>query len=261
MCFSVIIPTYNEENIIRKQIQRIRSTLNAEIIVVDGGSTDHTKEILEEEDVLLIPSRKGRGTQCAEGVNHASNDLLIFLHADTRLPTDASNKLSEFFMDEKKKIGAFTIKFEPKNLILDLLTIASRFDSILTSFGDQCIFLRKNFYEEIGGFPDWPLFEDVYLFQKARKITKVHPKGRSDMPLLGVFATRSPDRPNPIGLTLVELLKIEKNILTVHGLDALNGTPILDIKPFDYRDMTQDARVPDWWVRLEKSRKRNLKVI
>jgi hypothetical protein len=77
-------------------------------------------------------------------------------------------------LDERNKIGAFTISFEPKNLILDFIALASRFDSILTSFGDQCIFLRKTFYEEIGGFPDWPLFEDVYLFQKARKLTKVH---------------------------------------------------------------------------------------
>ena len=174
MQFSIIIPTYNEENIIKNQIHSIQNILEAEIIIVDGGSTDNTRKIVNEEDVILIPSRKGRGTQCSEGAKKASNDFFIFLHADTRLPSDTSNKLSEFFSDENRKIGAFTIKFEPSNPILDFITFSSRFDSLLTSYGDQCIFLRKNFYEEIGGFPDWSLFEDVYLFQKARKLTKVH---------------------------------------------------------------------------------------
>jgi rSAM/selenodomain-associated transferase 2 len=172
--FSVIIPVYNEENIIRQQIQNIRSLLDAEIIVVDGGSTDTTQQIVKKENVILIPSRKGRGSQFAEGVKYATNDPLLFLHADTRLPPDASTKLTEFFLDENKKIGAFTIKFEPTTLILDLIAPASRIDSLLTTFGDQCIFTRKHFYEKIGGFPDWLLFEDVYILQKARKLAKVH---------------------------------------------------------------------------------------
>jgi len=83
---------------------------------------------------------------------------------------------------------------------------------------------------------------------------KVHPRGREDMPLLGVFATRTSRRPNPVGLTLVELLKVEGNVLTVRGLDAFDGTPVLDIKPFDQRDMVEGARVPEWWMRLEKEK-------
>ncbi len=71
------------------------------------------------------------------------------------------------------------------------------------------------------------------------------------MPLLGVFATRTNLRPNPIGLTLCELVKVEGNVLTVRGLDAYNETPVLGIKPYDSWDCAKDARVPDWWKKLE----------
>jgi tRNA (Thr-GGU) A37 N-methylase len=73
-----------------------------------------------------------------------------------------------------------------------------------------------------------------------------------DMPLLGVFALRTNQRPNPIGLTLVELLKVEGNVLTVRGLDAYDRTPILDIKPFDSWDTTEKPRVPEWWNKLNQ---------
>jgi len=89
---------------------------------------------------------------------------------------------------------------------------------------------------------------------EQRMIMKVHPRGRMDMPLLGVFATRTNLRPNPIGLTLVELLKVEGNTLTVRGLDAFDGTPILDIKPFDSWDTAKNARVPDWWIKLNEEK-------
>jgi tRNA-Thr(GGU) m(6)t(6)A37 methyltransferase TsaA len=87
---------------------------------------------------------------------------------------------------------------------------------------------------------------------KQQKTLKVHPRGRRDLPLLGVFATRSMLRPNPIGLTLVELIKVEGNVLTVRGLDAFDGTPVLDIKPFDPWDTAKDARVPRWWTKLNE---------
>jgi tRNA-Thr(GGU) m(6)t(6)A37 methyltransferase TsaA len=89
---------------------------------------------------------------------------------------------------------------------------------------------------------------------EERKTLKVHPRGREDLPLLGVFATRTKLRPNPIGLTLVELMKVEDNVLTVRGLDAFNETPVLDLKPFDFWDMAKDAKVPRWWTKLEKEK-------
>ena len=84
---------------------------------------------------------------------------------------------------------------------------------------------------------------------------KTRPRGRRDMPLMGLFATRTPQRPNPIGLTLVELLRIEGCVLTVRGLDAYDGTPILDIKPYDKWDVPENSRMPDWWWRLEQERR------
>jgi tRNA-Thr(GGU) m(6)t(6)A37 methyltransferase TsaA len=89
-----------------------------------------------------------------------------------------------------------------------------------------------------------------------RKTLKVHPRGRRDLPLLGVFATRTNLRPNPIGLTLCELVKVEHNVLTVRGLDAYDGTPVVDVKPYDSWDCAQTARMPEWWMKLENERTR-----
>jgi len=113
--------------------------------------------------------------------------------------------------------------------------------------------------EGVDGFSH--LFVFFWLNQisnQQRMILKVHPRGRTDMPLLGVFATRTNIRPNPIGLTLVELLKVEGNTLTVRGLDAFDGTPVLDIKPFDSWDNAEKARVPDWWIKLNKEKRKKL---
>jgi tRNA (Thr-GGU) A37 N-methylase len=76
------------------------------------------------------------------------------------------------------------------------------------------------------------------------------------MPLTGVFAARTMLRPNPIGLTLVELVKVEGNVLTVKGLDAYDATPVLDLKPFDFWDMTENVRVPDWWKKLNAKKQK-----
>ncbi len=117
------------------------------------------------------------------------------------------------------------------------------------------IVLREDLVEGLEGIAEFSyIFVLFYLHQttsQQRLILKVHPRGRMDLPLLGVFATRTMLRPNPIGLTLVELLQVEGNVLTVRGLDAYDGTPVLDVKPYDAWDMAKDAKVPDWWKKLQ----------
>ena len=81
--------------------------------------------------------------------------------------------------------------------------------------------------------------------------TKVHPKGRQGLPLIGLFASRSPNRPNPVGKATVRLLQRRGNILKVQGLDAIDGTPIIDIKPYmPGYDSVTDAKVPPWITNL-----------
>ena len=121
------------------------------------------------------------------------------------------------------------------------------------------IVIRNKLAEALEGIDGFShLFVLFWLHQvtdNQRKTFKVHPRGRKDLPLLGVFATRTMLRPNPVGLTLVELVKVEGNVLTVRGLDAFDGTPVLDIKPFDSWDTAKTAKVPEWWIKLEKEKK------
>jgi len=120
------------------------------------------------------------------------------------------------------------------------------------------IILRKDLAEALDGIKDFShLFVIFWMHEipkEDRRMMKVHPRGKRDLPLLGLFATRTPCRPNPIGLTPVDLLRVEGNVVTVRGLDAFDGTPVLDIKPFDYWDTAEDATVPEWWMRMEKER-------
>ena len=95
--------------------------------------------------------------------------------------------------------------------------------------------------------------------EEGRSIRKLHPKGREDLPLVGVLATRSPRRPNPIGLRAVRLLKREGNVLEVMGLDAFNGSPVLDIKPYSLKhDLVEDSIGP-LWIRQMNSARREAK--
>ena len=83
--------------------------------------------------------------------------------------------------------------------------------------------------------------------QPQRSITKVHPRGDQDLPLVGIFGTRSPARTNPIGIATVKLLEHRGNVLKVRGLDAVNGTPVLDIKPhIPGSDSPGGAKTPEW---------------
>jgi tRNA-Thr(GGU) m(6)t(6)A37 methyltransferase TsaA len=80
---------------------------------------------------------------------------------------------------------------------------------------------------------------------------QTHPQGRQDLPRVGIFATRTPYRPNPVGLQVVELVRREGSVLTIRGIDALNNTPVLDIKPYlGQGDCVTETRIPEWLERL-----------
>ena len=122
------------------------------------------------------------------------------------------------------------------------------------------IILEPKHEEALEGVEDYShlviLFWLNRLRRTDREMKKVHPKSRRDLPLVGIFSTRTQYRPNPIGLTLVRLLGRKKNILRVRGLDAVNGTPVIDIKPSSPRhENPAKVRVPAWYDRLWPGKK------
>ena len=117
------------------------------------------------------------------------------------------------------------------------------------------ITIQKGLTKALEGIEEFShVFVLFYMHQvsaKDKKALKVHPRGRMDLPLVGLFATRTPLRPNPVGLALVELLKRRENVLVVQGLDAFDGTPVLDLKPYDNWDAVVNIRIPEWRKKLE----------
>ncbi len=109
--------------------------------------------------------------------------------------------------------------------------------------------------EYVGGLKDLKDYSHVtivFWLSLVNSVDITHtPQGRKDVPEVGIFACRCPDRPNPIAITTVELLGLEEGVLKVKGLDAVDGTPVLDIKPYTPQyDLPQNVRVPDWVNRL-----------
>jgi len=121
------------------------------------------------------------------------------------------------------------------------------------------IIVKSEFVQALDGISSYShLFVLFWLNQikdDERKTLKVHPRGKTDLPLSGVFAVRTMLRPNPIGLTIVEIVDVHSNVLTIKGLDAYNGTPVLDIKPYDLWDVVENPKVPSWWQKLKEEKK------
>ena len=173
--FSVIIPTLNEAKTISACISNIRSMEpDTEVIVADGGSRDATIQVAESAGATVIQTSLCRGHQCNSGAAIASGEVLIFLHADTILPATAFDKLTDIFSNSEVQIGNFGIRFDTNHWLLRLLGFLTRFDMGFFRFGDQGIVIRKSFFNDLGGFHDWGLFEDMALIRQARKRTRIH---------------------------------------------------------------------------------------
>ena len=170
---SAIIPTLNEQTQIGRCIESLKNRITVtEIIVVDGGSTDSTREIAIRQGCRVIESRAGRGVQIDEGVKAASGDVVIIMHADCIASHGLFERLvNSLNADPHIAGGAFAMQFEPKTLRTRFVAFLNNLRTRLTgiSFGDQAQFFRKEALEFCGGFPAIMLMEDVELSMRLKE--------------------------------------------------------------------------------------------
>ena len=178
---SLIIPVFNEESLIEEEIKVLRQVstlLPIEIIVVDGGSSDGTVEIAERTaDRLISSPLKNRSSQMRLGAEAAKGELLIFLHADTRLPLDWQKAVISCFESKGQKVvaGAFKLKFNSDSSIYKLIAFLENCRTQITGVpqGDQALFVSSQAYKESGGFPQVPLMEEYLFIPNLRKLGSI----------------------------------------------------------------------------------------
>jgi rSAM/selenodomain-associated transferase 2 len=171
---SIIVPVYNEADQVDKLIRRLRllnDGLVTDIIVVDGGSTDGTAERLSKQ-FTVIQSEKGRANQMNAGAKLANGTWLMFVHADTDLgPSHIAAAVSHGAMH---KWGRFDVRLSGKGISFRVIETFINWRSRLTKVatGDQCIFVRKSVFDQLNGFSNLPLMEDVELSKRLKKLGK-----------------------------------------------------------------------------------------
>ncbi len=224
MNLSVIIPALNEEPSIGKTLHSVyraarghaanRHAANGhaatrlnlcDIIVVDGGSRDRT--VVEAEQVgaryadaarlTVTTSPRGRAKQMNAGAANARGDVLLFLHADTTLGSDAYTAMEDALRDGAEA-GTFQLRFSPSTPLLQLYAACTRVPWTRLFFGDRGLFITRSAFDAVGGYPDWPIFEDLELVDRLHRRTGVH--------LLPVAVTTSSRRFQAHGTVRQQLL-------------------------------------------------------
>jgi rSAM/selenodomain-associated transferase 2 len=171
---SIILPVLNEAGNINGVIDHLR-TLNrhyqTEIIVVDGDPEGSTIRAIQDGEVRTLISERGRARQMNHGASAATGDILLFLHADTRLPENALAYLVSEMRDRRYVAGAFDLGFDTKRMIFGIAEIYVFLRTRLTRvpFGDQAIFMRKEYFSRVNGYRDIPIMEDVELMKRIKK--------------------------------------------------------------------------------------------
>jgi rSAM/selenodomain-associated transferase 2 len=175
---SIIMPVLNEEPRIHAQLARLVGLSGVdEIIVVDGGSDDHTPDLVVAAGCHLVTAPRGRGTQMNAGAIAASGDIFLFLHADVTLPVDAPSLIRTALADPGVVAGAFRTRTIAEGRHtwatrwLGLADLRSRYTRL--PYGDQALFVRRDAFQRVGGFPAQPLFEDLEISRRLWSVGRV----------------------------------------------------------------------------------------
>ena len=181
MTISVIIPAFDEARTISNTLLHTASLGFDELIVVDGGSSDQTRTIVETfisetrhsalRTIWLLSAPRGRAAQLNAGARASRGDVLLFLHADTHLPAMAKQRIAAALADTGIVGGRFDVQFDRPSvlgrIISTLMNYRSRWSGIFT--GDQAIFVRRDIFEQLGGFADIPLMEDIEFSTRLKR--------------------------------------------------------------------------------------------
>jgi rSAM/selenodomain-associated transferase 2 len=171
---SIIIPVLDEGDGIAAALDALAHlrTAGTEVIVVDGGSRDATVERAQLRADRVVLATRGRAFQMNAGAERASGDVLLFLHADTRLPAEADRVVLNGLDQSRRVWGRFDVKIDGRSRLLPvvawLMGLRSRLTGIAT--GDQAIFLRRDAFQAVGGFPAVALMEDIAICKRLKRL-------------------------------------------------------------------------------------------
>ncbi len=170
---SVIIPTLDEEQLLPDCLMALRGQVAHELIVVDGGSSDATPAIAADAGANVVTSETGRAAQLNRGVGVARGDVLLFVHADTRLPGGALARIEQV-LDADPRIagGCFTSRFDDPAPRYRFMAAVGNAHGRLTraQYGDRAMFVRRAVLAAVGGFRPLPIMEDVDLGRRLRGV-------------------------------------------------------------------------------------------
>jgi len=172
---SIITPVLNEESQITSFLGTLPVIHGCEHILIDGGSTDRTRQLIRQYPVTLLSSAPGRGNQQNAGASAATYDTLLFLHCDTRLPENFRHHVQHTLEEPGTIAGAFSLTIDhprrPYRLIEKAVNLRSRLLSL--PYGDQALFMRKSVFMQAGGFPDQPVLDDLVLLRRLRQLGRI----------------------------------------------------------------------------------------
>lgn len=172
---SIIIPVYNEEDTIGELLSYLEASDpngKTEILLIDGGSTDGTRDVVKSKNARWIDSPvKGRAAQMNEGARHAEGDILYFLHADTYPPDTFADDIRQA-VDQGWSAGCYRLTFDYEHPMLKCYSWFTRFDVDLFRFGDQSLFIKREIFVSIGGYSDQLIvMEDQEIVRSIKKVT------------------------------------------------------------------------------------------